>query len=547
MKIKSLLKIKNTLIFISIYIVFGLIKVCNCIEPYDSYDNSSDNDGNNNNNKYYNYEKNLAYVNHSFVKKSINSKPNLIYFTYKIDSYSYGYIGTNEIKNNSATHIGNAHIPIDDLSIPFEMVMTKSYNTMIVTGFSDTKKNKYNGCHHYFDYGDIRVEDCKMWVNLIDISQNQRLSHYSIIYDNEETITTTKNSHTMVGMGFNIENDTFSIVTSTDKFHINGSTYSNSNQSLNYYSTSILINPDEIDTFKKSHDKKNNIYYSYIKEPGTEGNHYLVSLNLNTNQLTTKMYKNNEKLQFSTIGISIWNDKFIMAGTPQKSNSTNIYSISKIITSSSSSSSSLSSSSSSSSTIENDDIITTFLYTRPYLVNQYVKSENTQYFMFYNKGKTTLTIIDLENNDIEDYKISFKMKIPEYAHLVELYSFYQDPSHINPTVTDGWTSGKLFITIFYPVFGAFLISSIAICLTLAIKKARKRRLLQRQEPNVNLKIVKTQAKEDEEERQKEKEEKHKLFLQTQKEIQIELNNMANENYNISNKKSDNDEDSSSDS
>ncbi|KAN0055798.1 hypothetical protein ACTA71_011685 [Dictyostelium dimigraforme] len=523
MKIKSLFKFKGALIFFSIYIVFGFIKVINCVDNQllndsnENYDNGGDN-------KYYNIEKNLAYVNHLFVKKSINTKPNLIYFTYKIDSYSYGYIGANEIKNNSATHIGNAHIPIDDLTIPFEMVMTKSYNTMIITGISDTKKNKYNGCHHYFDYGDIRIEDCKMWINLIDISKNQRLSHYSIIYDdNEEEIITTSNSNsqTLVGMGYNVENETFSIITSRDRFHINGTVYSNSNQSLNYYSTSILINPEEIDQFKKSHDKKNNIYYAYIKEPGTEGHHYLVSLNLNTGELITKLYKNNQKLQFSTIGFSIWNDKFILAGTPQKSNQTNIYSIEI------------------NQGGEEEELL---LFSKSYLVNQYVKSDNSQYFMFYNRAKSALTLIDLETNEIEDYKINFKMKIPEYAHLIELYSFYQDPSQITPTSTEGFTSGKLFIIIFYPIFGAFLITTITLCLVLAIKKANKRKILMKQEPNVNLKIVKTQAKEDEEERQKEKEEKHKLFLQTQKEIQIELNTMVNENYN-SNKKMDCDDSS----
>ncbi|KAN0007393.1 hypothetical protein ACTFIU_000592 [Dictyostelium citrinum] len=533
MNIKSLFKFNSQLIFISIYIVFGLIKGIDCVDqqPYDSYE--YDNDGNNNNDKYYNHEKNLAYVNHLFVNKSMNTKPNLIYFTYKIDTYSYGYIGANEIKNNSATHIGNAHIPIDDLTVPFEMVMTKSYNTMIVTGISDTKKNKYNGCHHYFDYGDIRVEDCKMWVNLIDISKNQRLSHYSMIYDE---ITTNSNSHTLVGMGYNIENETFSIITSTDNFHINGSVYSNSNQSLNYYSTSILINPGEIDTFKKSHDKKNNIYYAYIKEPGTEGSHYLVSLNLNTAELFTKSIKNTEKLQFSTIGFSIWNNKFILAGTPDKSNFTNIYSIPTKDTNNNNNN-------------NNNDFDSSspkLIHSKSYLINLYVKSENSQYFMFYNRAKSALTLIDLETNNIEDYKISFKMKIPEYAHLVELYSFYQDPNHITPTVTEGYTSGKLFIIIFYPIFGAFLISTIVICLVLAVRKAKKRKVLMKQEPNVNLKIIKTQAKEDEEERQREKEEKHKLFLQTQKEIQIELNTMANENYNNSstNKKSDYDDCSS---
>ncbi|KAM9986525.1 hypothetical protein ACTFIY_010973 [Dictyostelium cf. discoideum] len=534
MKIKSLFKFKSSIIFISIYIIFGLIKGIDCVQqPYDSYENY-DNDGNNNNDKYYNHEKNIAYVNNLFINKSMNTKPNIIYFTYKIDTYSYGYIGANEIKNNSATHIGNAHIPIDDLTVPFEMVMTKSYNTMIVTGVSDTKKNKYNGCHHYFDYGDIRVEDCKMWVNLIDISQNQRLSHYSIIYNE---ITTNSNSHTLVGMGYNIENVSFSIITSTDKFAINGSTYSNSNQSLNYYSTSILINPGEIDTFKKSHDKKNNIYYAYIKEPGTEGNHYLVSLNLNTGELLTKPFKNINKLQFSTIGFSIWNDKFILSGTPQNSNLTNIYSITINNTNNNNTNNN-------NNNNYDDYFKFELLYSKLYLINLYVKSENSKYFMFYNRVKSSLTLIDLENNNMEDYKINFKMKIPEYAHLVELYSFYQDPNYITPTITEGYTSGKLFIIIFYPIFGAFLISTFIICLVLAIKKTKKRRILMKQEPNVNLKIVKTQAKEDEEERQKEKEEKHKLFLQTQKEIQIELNTMANENYNNTLNKKDYDDDSS---
>ncbi|EGC31820.1 hypothetical protein DICPUDRAFT_82307 [Dictyostelium purpureum] len=345
-------------------------------------------------------------------------------------TYPFNYMASNQILNDSKTKV-KTHFPIEDISIKSEIVTVKSKDTMIITSVSKTKEKDFKGCTHYFDESNVKVSKCDMWINLVDVSQNNLLYHYSIDYFLDSTT-----EYSVVAIGYVMDENSqmiLNIVKANQFGTENNYYYNNHNQSYSYFSTNISIDIKEIDSFKKIHDKHQHLYHLIAKD--IRNNIHLITFNINENKIE-RIIDIDINLAFSTIGFSIYNDQLLLSGAfVENSNTFYFYKFN------------LQDIQNNQIKYSNDNLI----FKRYNSIKYYIKSENHRYFLFY-LNNATLVTYDMETGESEDVQLNFKMKYAPHSEMIQLYAFHQELPKTAGSTNGVSKSNKIFLIVFHPIF-----------------------------------------------------------------------------------------------